>query len=394
MFPITPTVALDILPGAGIYSYETDGVRHDGVVIGMPWILPPAEASITVANGGELRIAASAIRPILDSKLADEGFSSFPVQILRKPQTIVERLAVTFATNDIVVTGKARVEMFALDHYIEFTIRLRLWASDDQITAWVERTDIDGSVAIDIADFFSDGAAGELIVDKITASLGALTNGSIGITEQIGSISRGISPYKAVLTGKVTITPEGIGIPIVISGSPTWTLEKAPYYRGHRETREVHRPQGCGYGNSISANRLRLFPTAAAAVFAGYDGCAYCLPEFNTWSQGRVEAIVFASSAKGVSMTLRLAEGTSRAGLPVGPLEEKVALKASKKVPGTFTGAVSHLVPGEWDVTTTVGGHAHVQRVTVAAVPSGKSTKAATHLTYRRDPEELLIEQP
>ena len=60
-----------------------------------------------------------------------------------------------------------------------------------------------------------------------------------------------------------------------------------PTVRAHKESKEFHRV-GCKYGDKIRAVNLIVFKDENAALNHGYDGCAFCYPEYDKTNPGQL----------------------------------------------------------------------------------------------------------
>lgn len=396
--PISPSVPASMNPSAGIYGRGRSTVIVALVIFLLPPSVLPKQVEVTETLGAQLRVNEPMLMLGIRGELVKNNLIAPPEhKYLDTPLTFLERLDVVFRDGSITVDGRVRIEMLAFDHVFDLGIILHGIASNDAVEFRVVNTSLDSTSALyDLAEFFSGGAIGELVSTQVTSSMGAVAGSAINPRDLLGALGAGIEPATVVAQGDVVIRPDGIGVPLVVDSGSTSTAAKAPYFRGHRTSREVHVPDGCGFGRSIAKKNLREFATAEQAVASGFDGCASCLSRFNNWDEGRAHVIVSGPDDGTIPrVILRIAEGTTRSGVDVGALEETIALTLSGRVRGVavFEGVATMLVPGEWDVDNRWGSHQHVQRVSIVPVQRSSARASGTRLNYLRSEDRLDVQQ-
>jgi hypothetical protein len=314
-------------------------------------------------SGAALLISEEDLRTRIDATLAANGLSPQPVDLPGHPDYTLESLTVNFGNGHMHCAGRVTRSVLGITGASNFEV----WFSLLAVGSWNGQLAIprvraqalsfrqSTNLGFDLGSVFTGGGLLRAAEEAIPAAVQAI---NIAGTTEDGFFFMRRAPtggVPALSNGVLQISTGGVAIPHIVgvSGRP----RSVPSLVGHRFSREFHL-SNCEFGRKIKASNRRTFPTARAAIAAGYDGCATCQPAYNVAVYGylmvrisRPEAQVWPLGAKPL-ITAEFRSNVERFGVAVQPLPEQIYGGSFYVKDGRVycVAAFTALVPGKWDV--------------------------------------------
>jgi hypothetical protein len=256
---------------------------------------PPADYPGLGWDGTDIRVAIPKenVEAALNQQL---GALGLPKPSPVDPSITINQLSIELATNHLRVTGNASKEFGPFEPDISFVVFMGLRVSNGQLEAYVISSQVQlPPWAINLQ--FLIPVIGTLLVDVIREAADS------GIGQAVGGLSQDALPgnifsdapfpntlgFVTVRTkGEVTISTKGLVLPgTATTSEPVREHVQPPYVFGHVINKEFHQPE-CEYAQMIRRNRQK-FINAFDAISRGYNGCAWCNPQFSIPDPGRIQ---------------------------------------------------------------------------------------------------------
>jgi len=303
------------------------------------------------------------LRTRIDQTLTANRLAPQPVSLPGNPDYTLESLSVDFGNGHMHCAGRVTRTVLGITGASDFEVWFSLLAvgswnglvSTPRVRAQALGFRQTTNLGFDLGNIFTGGGLLRVAEEAIPAAIQSI---NIGSPSNDGFFFMRRAPtggVPALSNGVLGISTGGVAIPHIIgvSGRP----RTVPYLVGHRFSREFHLST-CEFARKIKASNRRTFPTARAAVAAGYDGCATCQPAYNVAAYGyllvrisRPEGQAWPVGAKPL-ITAEFRSNVQRFNVPVQPLPEQIYGGSFYVKDGRVycVAAFPAVVPGKWDV--------------------------------------------
>jgi hypothetical protein len=330
----------------------------------LPLPLPSAVPfHLSAESGAALLIAEEDLRTRVDDTLAASGLAPQPVDLPGNPDYTLESLTVNFGDGHMHCAGRVTGSFLGIPGASNFEVWFSLLAvgswngllTTPRVKAQALGFRQSTNLGFDLGNVFTGGGVLRAAEEAIPRAIRAVSIPAPG-DDGFFFMRRGpTAGVPALSNGVLAISRGGVAIPHIVGveGRP----RTVPYLVGHRFSREFHLSD-CEFGRKIKLFNRRTFPTARAAIAAGYDGCATCQPAYNVAAYGyllvRISRPDDQAWPVGVKplFTAEFRSNLQRFNVPVEPLPEQIYGGSFYVKDGRLycIAAFTALVPGKWDV--------------------------------------------
>jgi hypothetical protein len=362
VFPNVPNTKVGTFgPGPGTCPQDVLMIFVAGL---FPLPLPSAVPfHLSAESGAALLISEDDLRTRIDETLQANGLAPQPVNLPGNPDYTLESLTVDFDDGHMHCAGRVTGSVLGITAASSFEVWFSLLAvgswngmlSTPSVRAQALGFRQSTNLGFDLGNVFTGGGLLRTAEEAIPAAIQAV---NIPGTTDDGFFFLRKAPnagVPALSNGVLAISRAGVAIPHIVgvSGRP----RTVPYLIGHRLSREFHLST-CEYGRKIKLTNRRTFPTARAAIAAGYDGCATCQGAYNVAAYGYLAVRISRPEGQpwpvGVKplFTAEFRSNLQRFNIPVQPLPEQIYGGSSYVKDGRVycIAAFTALVPGKWDL--------------------------------------------
>lgn len=263
------------------------------------WVQNDTYRPLKPKGGLAIGIPAEIVVPIMQDTLEKQGFSTTNLPKISPTDATVtiNSLIFTLERGYIFVRGNATKAIDVLpDPDVDFELWIGLWIQNGALEVEVLHVNADLPWWLSLAHFILP-FVGTVILDIVRQTVLESLSKSIGGVAQ-GAVSEVIAfdselpnaggLVKIENTGRVLIRPEGLIIPGKVETifNPR-VLREPTYIFGNYETKEFHKTD-CKYFLMMKHTKRIACMNPLHALRRGYNGCAWCFPQYNNPHAGRV----------------------------------------------------------------------------------------------------------
>lgn len=297
MFDVGPKIGLAVAIKSDMLLGKLNKELHDrGIVSGGTLVDNVNQKLIDWKISGTV-----ALKPNVSISFFDDVEFTLPIEIDIFSATL-ERIDLTSDLQiSLVAAGiriKGSMEMIvdnAPDPDVDFDVVVGIGFSEGKATAEVISADIDvdttaltvlsailfgpiGLIAMNIVDWAVDEAAGKSLLGETQSA--AVPNRTIFVGDAAISNAETDSPITFLVVPDMASTrPDAIVVKLIFKAVVQEAAHTLPmYFIGNLRSMQIHQPS-CRFAEQIK--RASSFVRIQEAIDKGYDGCKFCLPQFD-----------------------------------------------------------------------------------------------------------------
>ena len=244
----------------------------------LTFFMPPLAANEPSGTNMHVLVPAETVTPILDAqkaKAVTKAQEDYDVEI--------EDFALELKNGYVLATGHAKD--------VDFEAELALSIQNEIVTTHELALNVDLPWWADLLQFLPIGSiVVQAIREAVIKSLGEAVEGSSSAAFDIAIFSDQLQEIPGPVTvfithvadGPITIRASGLAIPGRLSATTAGDpAEMPPRAFAHRRSKEFHHADCGQHHMKLAAANVVMFPNEAAALQQGFNGCAYCHPEYH-----------------------------------------------------------------------------------------------------------------
>lgn len=236
-------------------------------------------------------------KKLFDSVVAEAihgTFGDLPANLPNDGSVEIRELGLALADGHIRVwgRGKKRIDCWP-DAAFSFSGKVYLtinWKGDLEVSTkdigvdvpwWIDMLHFIlpgiGSVIVDVAKSAARSAVRSAVSNQSGSLFQDFTLFGDSVPSTVATVSQ--APRVRIRNQVISIRPDALilkGRLIVLLG------EDEGQFVGNKRSREVHRQGACAYSKLIAPSNRRFFYKVSDALWLGYNGCWYCLREYDT----------------------------------------------------------------------------------------------------------------